>query len=96
MNNIHNKNDESEFKQSSAKLAIGSQQSIAQIARELGVPKSTLRAWINKYLKTKDLSVEKLQQELNKLTIENAMLKNDRDLLKFAAAYFAHEVFIGV
>ena len=37
-----------EFKESSAKLAAESDQSIAQTARDLGVNVNTLRGWVSK------------------------------------------------
>ena len=41
----------SEFRESSVKLAIDSDQSIAQTARDLGVNPNTLHGWISKYTK---------------------------------------------
>ena len=38
-----------EFKQSSAKLAVESEQSIAQTAEELGINTNTFYAWVAKY-----------------------------------------------
>ncbi len=43
----------SEFKESSVKLAVESDQPIAQTARDLGVNPNTIHIWINKYSKPK-------------------------------------------
>lgn len=83
-----------EFKQSSVQLAINSDQSIAQTARDLGINANTLHGWIRKYGKTKT-SINKtgidLQEENYQLRKENARLKEERDILKKAAAYFANQ-----
>ena len=38
-----------EFKQSSAKLAVDSDKSTHQIAKELGIAQTTLQSWMKKY-----------------------------------------------
>ncbi len=43
----------SEFRESSIKLALESDQPIAQTARDLGVNSTTIHTWINKYSKPK-------------------------------------------
>jgi transposase len=88
-----------EFRESSVKLAIGSEQPIAQTARDLGINSNTLHTWISKYSQpTATQSEEKvvrtddhLYEELKQLKKENARLIEERDLLKKAAAYFAKE-----
>jgi len=83
-----------EFKESSAKLAVEADQSIAQTARELGVNVNTLHGWISKYHPRDAASQAKeagLQEELKHLRKENSRLKQERDILKKAAAYFASE-----
>ena len=84
-----------EFKQSSAKLAAESEQSISKTAQELGINMSTLHGWVKKYYPDKDISpktpsddtqleseIKRLRKELNRVTLE-------RDILKKATAYFA-------
>ena len=83
-----------EFKQSSVKLALGSDRTIAETARSLGINENTLYGWIKKYKgrspKTVGTSeLEKLQQEVAQLRKENNRLKQERDILKKATAYFA-------
>ena len=85
-----------EFRESSVKLAIGSDQPIAQTARDLGINPNTLHTWINNYSQPKKQSKtvrtdDHLFNELKRLKKENARLIAERDLLKMAAAYFAKE-----
>lgn len=87
-----------EFKQSSAQLAVNSDQSVSKTAKELGVNANTLHGWVKRFQPTTD----KLKQqhpvehntsteELKQLKKENARLRQERDILKKAAAYFAGE-----
>jgi len=84
-----------EFKQSSAKLALAADQPISQTARELGVHITTLHGWVGKYggvLASKTGKPEDAAyEELKRLRKENIRLKQERDILKKAAAYFASE-----
>ena len=84
-----------EFKQSSAKLAATSEQSISQTAKDLGINVTTLHGWVKKYhpsLKRPDnLSVNDAEAELKQLKKELARVKQERDILKKAMAYFASE-----
>ncbi len=86
----------SEFKESSVKLALDSDQPIAVTARELGVNENTLHTWINKYSKleisTGSRTDAHLYDELRRLKKEVARLREERDILKKAAAYFANEI----
>ena len=81
-----------EFRESSVKLAIGSDQPIAQTARDLGINPNTLHTWIIKYSQPKEHNKtvrtdDHLYEELKRLKKENARLIEERDLLKKAAAY---------
>jgi len=49
-----------EFKERAVKLAVESDQSIAQTARDLGVHENTLHTWIGKYHR-----VERQAQQVN-------------------------------
>lgn len=90
-----------EFKISSAQLAVESDQPIAQTARDLGVNHNTLHGWIEKYSEippnqligsNMSSSNKAIYFEENKrLKKELALVKQERDLLKKAAAYFAKE-----
>ena len=84
-----------EFKQSSAKLAAESEKSITQTAHDLGVNVNTLHGWVNKYaIKQEVQSAHEpsLYEEVKQLRKENARLKQEHDILKKAAAYFASEI----
>jgi len=83
-----------EFRESSAKLALESDQPISQTARELGITASKLYNWIKAYSgsgerhsslkETPCEEVKRLKKELSRVTLE-------RDILKKATAYFAKE-----
>jgi len=85
-----------EFKERAVKLAVESEQSIAQTARELGVNENTLHTWIGTYHRTErqeqEVHDEHLYEELKRLRKENARLKEEREILKKAAAYFAQQL----
>jgi transposase len=86
-----------EFRESSIKLALESDQSIKQTAEGIGVKPSTLHTWIGKYTKpvttkNKERTDEHLYDELKLLKKELAQVKQERDLLKKATAYFAKEI----
>ena len=87
----------SEFIESSVKLAVESDQPMAQTARDLGVNPNTLYGWVSRYSQpnqaqpTGHRTDEHLYDELKRLKKENARLKEERDILKKAAAYFAQE-----
>ena len=82
-----------EFKERAVNLAVESEQPIAQTARDLGVNENTLHTWIGKYHRTerqeKEVQDEHLYEELKRLRKENTRLKEERDIVKKAAAYFA-------
>jgi len=83
-----------EFKKSSANLAVSSEEGIKAVAINLGVHPTTLRGWVKKYCPQdplKKLSETELTEELKQLRKENARLKQERDILKKATAYFAND-----
>jgi transposase len=84
----------SEFKLSAIKLATESDQPMAQTARELGINVNTMHNWVRKPLKTQDINMVRNEchyEEVKLLRKELAIVKQERDLLKKAAAYFAKE-----
>ena len=85
-----------EFKERAVKLAVESDQPIAQTARDLGVNENTLHTWIGKYHRAerqeKEVNDEHLYEELKRLRKENTRLREARDILKKAAAYFAPQL----
>ena len=83
-----------EFRESAVKLAVENNQSKAATARELGINVNTLHTWIQKYHQVdqkapKQIDDMHLYDQLKVLRKENQRLKEERDILKKAAAYFA-------
>jgi transposase len=75
-----------EFKERAVKLAVESDQPIAQTARDLGVNENTLHTWIEKYHRAerqeKQVNDAHVYEELKRLRKENARVKEERDMLK--------------
>ncbi len=85
-----------EFKLEAVNLALKSP-SISEVAKELGVPIATLHGWINALKEKPPSSQQKstgtqmaaLIEENRRLQKELARTKEEREILKKAAAYFA-------
>lgn len=90
-----------EFKLEAVRLATSGEKTLEQVARDLGVRSDTLRGWKkqaegrvglasedvfpgNGKLTSKDEEIRALRRELE-------LVKQERDFLKKAAAYFAKE-----
>ncbi|NKB61646.1 MAG: transposase [Gammaproteobacteria bacterium] len=86
----------SEFRESAVKLAIESDRPISHTARELGMNVNTLHTWMGKYSQPSKAAVSRnddhLHDELKRLKKENARLKEERDIIKKAALYFANDL----
>ena len=84
-----------EFKERAVSMVINSDKSIAQIAKDLGLKLTTLYTWVNKAKSADVLDVsqtnEQMFDELKRLKRELAEVKEQRDILKKATAYFAKE-----
>jgi transposase len=84
------------FKERAVKLAVESDQPIAQTARDLGVNENTLHTWSGKYHRAarqeQEVHDEHRYEALQRLRKANARLKEERDSLKKAAASFAHQL----
>ena len=88
-----------EFKQTAVELALAGDKPITQVARELEMSPKTLHNWLRQHrirhgepTSTRIESQESLEAELKRLRKENARLREERDILKKATAYFAKEV----
>ncbi|HIF50744.1 MAG TPA: transposase [Thiotrichaceae bacterium] len=88
---MSNKKYSKSYKLDAVKMALSSAVSQAQVARELGLKENCLYNWISQYrgevLGTHhDMTPE---QELAALKKEVVQLRQEREILKKAAAYFA-------
>jgi len=84
------------FKDEAVKLALSSPKSYAQTARELGITESNIYLWISHYKnKATESKVVKGEADLlaenRRLQQEVMRLKEERDILKKAAKFFANE-----
>ena len=83
------------FKSEAVKLALAGRTSKARIARELGININSLDGWIRKYRQSlgemDPRKAESLEDEVKRLRKENDLLREERDILKKAVAYFARE-----
>ena len=88
------KPDPEEFKREAVELLRSSGRPLAQIARELAVSTESLRLWRKQAEidagEGEGLTSEE-REELRRLRHENRVLKQERDLLVKAAAFFARE-----
>ena len=85
----------SEFRAEAVRLVRSSNKLIREVASDLGIAEQSLRNW----LRQADLddghrsdgltSIE--QEELRRLRRENRVLRQEREILKKAAAFFARE-----
>ena len=96
-----------EFRDSTVQLVINSEQSVLKIASDLDINPKTIYNWVREYKKTNDIEIasrgkskvsstvsiikETQDDELKRLRAENKLLKQERDILKKATAYFAKE-----
>ncbi|MDH5731610.1 MAG: transposase [Gammaproteobacteria bacterium] len=78
------------FKLDAVKLALSSDKSQAQVARDLGISEQALYNWVSKYRSEVFAENDSLtpEQALNALRREVAQLREERDILKKAASYF--------
>lgn len=82
------------FKSEAVRLTRESGRPVAQVARELGIADNVLYRWRNEERQVESQgrtrqSVRAGQDELTRLQRENATLRQERDFLRRAAAFFA-------
>ena len=84
-----------EFKQEAVRLMERGESTIVQIVKDLGVADSTLHNWRKQFGTKSDGSrtTPDEHEELIRLRREVKILKEEREILKKAAAYFAREQF---
>ena len=82
-----------EFRREAVRLALTSGRTRREIAEDLGIGLSTLTRWLSHERDASEPSKAPvdLHAELKRLRRENAVLKQERDILKKAAAFFAKE-----
>ena len=85
-----------EFKSEAVQLYRDSGKSLAQAARDMGVAGSTLSKWVEQYdidngKGPKGALTTDEREELIRLRRENHQIKQERDFLKKATAFFAKE-----
>lgn len=106
-NQMRNSQYTKEFRDSTVQLAMNSDKSAMQIAKDLDVNEKTLYNWIREYKKANNIQIvlrvdstvssskntvkETLEKEAKRLRVENKLLRQDRYILKKATAYFAKE-----
>lgn len=86
---------EKEFKINAVKLYLSNKdkKSINEIAKDLGVPNSSLSHWIRNYREHEEKSFvgsgNWINQEMKELKRELHLVKQERDILKKAVAIFS-------
>jgi transposase len=83
-----------EFRRETVALIRSGQRTLAQASESLGVSQQTLRNW----LKREDVDAGRVEgatseerEELRRLRRENRILREEREILKKAAAFFVKE-----
>ncbi len=84
-----------EFRAKAVRLVRESSKPASQIARDLGISYESLRHWVKQAdldagRRTDGLTTEE-RDELRRLRRENRLLREEREILKRAAAFFARE-----
>ena len=86
-----------EFKLEAVRLVLEEGMTQSDVARDLGVNKSTIREWCRKAeageltTKGRRTKPESLEEENARLRREVRILREEREILKKAAAFFAKE-----
>ena len=82
-----------EFKQEAVRLVSEGSHSVAAVARDLGIDANSLRQWKRQQQEHGERSFpgtgKSHDEELAQLRRENALLRQERDILKKAVGYFA-------
>lgn len=83
-----------EFKQEAVKLVAKGGRSVREVAQSLGVSSKSIYTWLREFSglskeKRHGESTEALREENTRLKTELKRTKEERDILRKAAAYFA-------
>ncbi len=84
------------FREEAVRLALSSPQPYAKTARDLGIKESSLYTWISNHKNQAETDAPKKQDidlltENRRLQKEVLRLKEEREILKKAAKFFANE-----
>jgi transposase len=84
-----------EFRAEAIRLVRSGDRKLAEIAEDLGVSQQSLRNWVRQadlddHVRHDGLTSDE-RTELARLRRENRVLREERDILKKAAAFFAQE-----
>jgi transposase len=87
------RNHSNEFKMEAVRLAQRGEVPIRQVAKDLGIAESLLHKWISQFGKKSDGSqlTANEHDELIRLRRELRIVKEERDILKKATAFFARQ-----
>lgn len=80
-----------EFRIEAVRQSYDSGKTVAEVARELGIPAPRLYRWRDVVKDEKAGKAVEPNKELERLRRENARLREERDILKKAAMFFADE-----
>ena len=83
-----------QFKENAIKLAVGSDKSLALVAKELGIPSQCLYRWVSEHELEHGAAApegESVEAKVKRLEKRVAQLEEEREILKKAATFFAKE-----
>lgn len=84
-----------DFKAQAVRLVLDEGQSVGSVARDLDLTETALREWVNRAradrTKGKTGLTTAEREELARLRKENRILREEREILRKAAAFFATE-----
>lgn len=83
-----------EFRAEAVRLVREHGKPMSQVARDLGVSVESLRTWVRQQQidgGERNGTTTEEREELGRLRRENRILREDREILKKAAAFFARE-----
>jgi transposase len=84
-----------QFREQAVRLVRESKKTVEQIAKDLGISHQSLRNWVKQIdldsgRRADGLTMEE-REEIRRLRRENRILREERDILKKAAAFFVKE-----